>query len=143
MQNLYNYLKTFGRVRANAPLSKYSAFKIGGPAEFLIEVREPDKLSQLLNFVAGEGINYFILGGGSNVLFPDVGLPGVVVKFNATEVKIENGIVMAAAGADLSAVVQAATAAGLTGLEWAAGIPGSVGGAVRGNAGAHYAFTGG
>lgn len=143
MPALNKELQKFGRVKINAPLAKFSSFKIGGPVEFLIEVAETDKLVALLNFLSGEGIDYFILGGGSNVLFPDEGLRGAVIKINNEQLTTNNLTIEAEAGVKLSDVVGASIQAGLTGFEWAAGIPGSVGGAVRGNAGARYAFCGG
>lgn len=143
MDTLSHHLKSFGRVRPNTPLAKYSSFRLGGPAQFLVEVSETDKLVALLNFLAGEGIEWFILGGGTNVLFPDEGWQGAVIKIEDSRLKIKNSVIEASAGALLSAVVEASIREGLIGFEWAAGIPGTVGGAVRGNAGARYAFTGG
>lgn len=143
MQELYKQLKQYGRVKVNAPLAKFSNFKIGGPADFLIAVNETAKLVSLLNYLSGEGIDYFILGGGSNVLFPDDGIRGVVIKIKNQKLKIKNQTVEVDAGVELNELVRFSIQNKLTGLEWAAGIPGTVGGAIRGNAGAHYAFTGG
>ncbi|MBI2443794.1 MAG: UDP-N-acetylmuramate dehydrogenase [Candidatus Magasanikbacteria bacterium] len=139
MLGLLKELKNFGRVRANAPLAKYTTFKIGGPAEWLVEVSDNDQLVALLNFVSGEGIPYFILGGGSNLLLPDEGLPGVVVRNLVSAARAEGDKLAASAGYSLGDWVNLSVAHSLTGLEWAAGIPGTVGGAVRGNAGARYA----
>ncbi len=143
MQAFYTELKKFGHVRANAPLAKFTSFKIGGPAEFLVEVDDTAKLSELLRFVSGVGVDYFVLGGGSNILLPDEGLPGVTIKMNNEQLTINDTSIEVDAGAPLSKVVEAATANSLVGFEWAAGIPGTLGGAVRGNAGARYAFCGG
>lgn len=143
MMTLSKQLREFGKVKANASLAKFSKFKIGGPAQFLVTVENVEKLAGLLGFVSGEGIPYFILGGGSNVLFPDDGFEGVVIKVKGEKPEVQGEVIEVSAGADLSSVVDTSVAAGLTGFEWAAGIPGSVGGAVRGNAGAHYKFAGG
>lgn len=143
MNDLYKHLKSFGRARANASLAKFSSFNIGGPVDFLLTVSKNEELVKALNFLTGEGIEYFIMGGGSNVLFPDEGLRGVVIEVKSKELRIKNNIIEVEAGVKLSDVVSASIQAGLTGFEWAAGIPGTVGGAVRGNAGARYAFTGG
>lgn len=129
-------LKTFGRVKTNVPLAKHTTFKIGGPARFFIEITESEKLVGLLNFLREEGMEYFILGGGSNLLFPDSGFDGIIVKISTTHYSLLSTIIVADAGAPLSRLVELAAAEGLTGLEWAAGIPGTVGGAARGNAGA-------
>lgn len=143
MDTLYSELKKYGHTRANVSLAKFTSFKIGGPAEFLVEVDDTDKLVQLLQLVSGEGLDYFILGGGSNLLLPDEGLPGVTICIKNQELRIQHNDVQVSAGVPLAKVVEAVTTHGLTGFEWAAGIPGTLGGAVRGNAGARYAFCGG
>jgi len=136
MQELYKQLKEFGHVKINESLAKHTTFKIGGPADFFIEINDNDKLVELLNFVNGAGIEYFILGGGSNMLFSDSGFKGVVIKVKTTKLKTENETIIAEAGVLLSQVVTEASKNSLSGLEWGVGIPGTVGGAVRGNAGA-------
>lgn len=137
MDLLYTELKKYGQVRANEPLSKHTTFKIGGPAKYVVTVSEADKLPALLNFLSGAGESFFILGGGSNVLAPDDEFNGVVIIIACTRCRTDKNEISVEAGALLSAAVNEATAHGLSGLEWAAGIPGTVGGAVRGNAGAH------
>ncbi len=134
---MYKKLKEFGIVKTNVFLSKYTTFKIGGPAQFLVEILDTKKLVEVLNFLSGEGIEYFILGGGSNVLWKDEEFEGVVVRIMNRELRImDNGIIEAGAGTPLAVVVNTAVQNNLSGLEWAAGVPGTVGGAVRGNAGA-------
>ena len=136
MDSLYKELRKFGKVKANAPLSRCSTFRIGGPAQFLVEVDNNDNLISLLNFLSGEGVNFIILGGGSNFLFSDEGFAGVVIKIKSAEIKVEDETIVCEGGTMLGAVVSLAGQNSLSGLEWAAGIPGTVGGAVRGNAGA-------
>ena len=136
MSELYKELKKYGSVKANVPLSRFSTFKVGGQVEFLIEVKENDKLIGLLTFLNEQAIDFFVLGGGSNVLLPDSGLKGVVIKIATSEVKTEENIIEIQAGVPLAMIVALATKNGLSGLEWAMGIPGTIGGAVRGNAGA-------
>ncbi|KKQ28203.1 MAG: UDP-N-acetylenolpyruvoylglucosamine reductase [Candidatus Magasanikbacteria bacterium GW2011_GWC2_37_14] len=136
MQELYKQLKEFGHVKINESLAKHTTFKIGGPADFFIEIIDNQKLIELLNFVNGAGIDYFILGGGSNMLFNDQGFKGVVIKVRTRKLITENNIIMAEAGVLLSKIVVEASKNSLSGLEWGVGIPGTVGGAVRGNAGA-------
>lgn len=133
---LYKNLKTYGTVKLNVPLAKFTTFKIGGPADLLVIVTEREKLVALIKFLSGEGLSYFILGGGSNLLLPDDGLRDVVIKVESRKSKVEGHIIEADAGVSFGVVTMLAVKHGLTGLEWAAGLPGTVGGAVRGNAGA-------
>ncbi|MFA7653472.1 MAG: UDP-N-acetylmuramate dehydrogenase [Candidatus Magasanikbacteria bacterium] len=137
MDALYEQLKNYGHVRANVSLARFSTFKIGGPAKFLIEIKEADNLVAVLNWLSGEGVEFFVLGGGSNILFPDEGLDKVAIKIQSTKYQIQDIKIIADAGVSLAQIVNEATQAGLTGIEWGAGIPGTIGGAVRGNAGAY------
>lgn len=143
MDYTYKQLQKFGKVKTGALLSKFSSFKIGGPADYFLIVNKKEDLVGALKFITAEGVDYFILGGGSNVLFSDDGFRGVVVQNKTSQIKVDGNKITADGGAELSKLVESATGAGLSGLEWAAGVPGSVGGAVRGNAGARYAFASG
>lgn len=136
MDSLLNELKKYGRVKTNALLSRHTTFCLGGPAKYLIEVEAREKLVELLSFLSGAGHSFFILGGGSNLLLPDEGFDGVVVKISSNELIIADKVVLAEAGVWLGRALDLAVKNSLTGLEWAAGIPGTIGGAVRGNAGA-------
>ncbi len=137
MQEIYQQLKQFGHVRLNEPLAKHTTFKIGGPADFFVEISKTDELVDLLNFLSGEGVEYYVLGGGSNMLFNDEGFRGVVIKLRTKNLELRtNNTIVVDTGVLLSLVVVEALKNGLSGLEWAVGIPGTVGGAVRGNAGA-------
>jgi UDP-N-acetylmuramate dehydrogenase len=136
MDSLLTELKKYGETKTNAPLKKHTTFKTGGPGNYLISADNTDKLIAVLNFLTGEGVPYFILGGGSNVLFSDRGFDGVVIKIATAGLVAAGDEITAEAGAALGAVVNLAAQNSLTGLEWATGIPGTVGGALRGNAGA-------
>ncbi|HLC69572.1 MAG TPA: UDP-N-acetylmuramate dehydrogenase [Patescibacteria group bacterium] len=136
MQEIYKTLKNFGKVKANVPLARFTTFKIGGPAKFYIEVGDKVKTIELLNFLSGEGIAFYILGNGSNVVFPDDGYDGVVMRLKNDVINLDGTTITAGAGAALASVVNLALQNSLSGIEWAAGVPGTVGGAVRGNAGA-------
>jgi UDP-N-acetylmuramate dehydrogenase len=136
MNTLYTHLKQFGHVKPNALVAKLTTFKIGGLVQFLIEVPEADKLVELLKFLTGEGIPYFILGGGSNMVWQDELFEGVVIKVESRKSKVESDRVTVDAGMPLASVVTTFMQHSLSGMEWAAGVPGTVGGAVRGNAGA-------
>ena len=136
MQELYKKLKDFGKVRLNKTMDKQTTFRIGGPVFALIEIDETEKLVKLLDFLRGENQEYFILGSGSNLLWKDDEYEGVVVKIKTKNLKVENDVVEVDAGVPLAQLVNTATQNELKGMEWGAGIPGTVGGAVRGNAGA-------
>lgn len=129
-------LKSLGQVKLNEPLSKYTTFKIGGPADVFLLIRSTDALVQAFQYMEGEGIPFFVLGGGSNMLVRDEGFRGVCVKVVAQELHIDGTTVTADAGCITAEVAQASIKAGLTGFEWGVGVPGTIGGAVRGNAGA-------
>ncbi len=142
MDGIYTELKKWAHVRVNSPMAKHTTFQIGGSVDYLVEVENNEKMVEILNFVNSEGIDYFLLGGGSNLLWQDDPWTGVVLKINNTTCQIEGETIVASAGVPLALVVMTAVKQGFTGLEWAAGIPGTVGGAVRGNAGAVDSDTG-
>lgn len=122
-------------------LARYTAARIGGPADWLIEVSSADELASTASRLWELGAPFIVLGGGSNVLVSDAGVREVVVINRARQVRFEgqaeSPAVWAESGANLGLVARQAAQRGLAGLEWAAGIPGTVGGAVFGNAGAH------
>ncbi len=129
-------------IQKNIPLTPLTTFRIGGPAKFFVAVKNEEELLEALDFAKKENLEIFMLGGGSNILFSDKGFDGLVIKVQETRDKIQKGIKNAGevieywAGESLSGVVNFAKKSELTGMEWATGIPGTVGGAVRGNAGA-------
>lgn len=133
---LYKKLREFGKVKINEPLAKHTTFKIGGNANLFVIVDSIDKLTSLLKFLNGEGVNYFILGGGSNMLASDNTFGDIVIKIIAKQMKIENDLVVVDAGCPTVEVAQNSVKENLTGFEWGVGVPGTMGGAVRGNAGA-------
>lgn len=137
MDTLAKELKNYGQVKSSQQLSRYTTMKVGGPAKYFIIVNQTDKLVELLNFLLGEGIRYQILGGGSNILFSDEGFDGVIIKIETSKKSVVSEEIIAEASALLGGIVQLASQNGLSGLEWASGIPGTIGGAVRGNAGAY------
>lgn len=122
-----------------APLKQYCSMKIGGACDLLVKPNSEGMLAELIPLCRGEGIPYFILGRGSNVLFSDSGFRGVVIRIGSElgGVTVEGSTIIAGAGAALSAVCAAALEQGLSGAEFAYGIPGSVGGALYMNAGAY------
>lgn len=122
----------------DASLAGYTTFKIGGPADLLvIALRVPD-LMQLVNLAREAGIPNFLLGGGSNVLIGDAGVRGLVILNHCRQITFaEAGLVTAESGASLAGLARRTIQQGLAGLEWAVSVPGTIGGAVVGNAGAH------
>jgi UDP-N-acetylmuramate dehydrogenase len=127
-----------GIIRFDEPLSQHCSFRIGGPAEFFCEPQNIGQLIALLDFTLTNRINYFILGKGSNLLISDKGLDGLVVSTsNLNKLSHDDTCLSAWCGASLKDLCGLALELGLTGLEFASGIPGSVGGAVFMNAGAY------
>ena len=122
------------------PMKNHTSFKIGGPAAALCAPKNRRQLRELVGFVQREGVDSWYIGNGSNLLVSDEGLNGVAILLDSSfdgEIELDGTVLLAPAGKKLSAVCAAACAAGLTGLEFAYGIPGSVGGAVYMNAGAY------
>lgn len=126
----------------NILLSEYTTFRIGGPADYFYIAKSEDDLSGALNLAGQKKLPVFILGGGSNILVSDKGFKGLVIKIQMTKLKFQikskgqMSKIISGAGITLASLVQQSVKAGLTGLEWAVGIPGTLGGAIRGNAGA-------
>ncbi len=128
------------KVTKQADMSRYTSFRVGGPAELLVEPNSTEALSGLLKACKQEGVKPLVLGKGSNVLVPDSGLKNVVLLLGEAFSKVEycgNNMVRAQAGASLTKLCRFALDYSLTGLEFAYGIPGSVGGAIYMNAGAY------
>jgi|SRR5579884_1174581 len=116
----------------NEPLDRHTRFGIGGPARYYLECPSETCLAEAL--AAGDAI---VIGGGTNLLVADDGVDGTVLRYTANSIEVSGTHVRAEAGADLQALVDATIAAGLSGIHTMTGIPGSVGGAVYGNAGAY------
>ena len=122
------------------PMKNHTSFKIGGPAAALCAPKDRQQLRELVGFVQREGVDSWYIGNGSNLLVSDEGLNGIAILLDGGfdgEIELDGTVLLAPAGKKLSALCAAACAAGLTGLEFAYGIPGSVGGAVYMNAGAY------
>lgn len=127
-------------VEYNASMSKYTSFKAGGKADLLITPDSISSLREIIAFCKANAIHYFILGNGSNVLVRDSGIDGAVIRLGAKLSKIalkDENTIIAEAGASLKSICMFALEHSLTGLEFAYGIPGTLGGAVYMNAGAY------
>ncbi len=118
------------------PLSRHTTYKIGGPARWFARIRQYQDLKEALEFQKSHQAPFTVLGGGSNVLVSDEGFDGLVMKMEDKASEIKGTKIVASAGAILAMIAHQAVEAGLTGMEWAFGIPGTLGGAVKGNAGA-------
>jgi UDP-N-acetylmuramate dehydrogenase len=126
-------------VKENVSLAPYTSARIGGPADVLIAAGSADDLARIIKLLWKLELDYFMLGGGSNVLVSDRGVRGVVVLNRAKGVRFHSGdepSVTAESGVIFSNLANRCAAKGLGGLEWAATVPGTIGGAVYGNAGA-------
>lgn len=141
-QNLLNELYRIvgeDNVKLDEPMSKHTTFRIGGPASYFVTPMDTEKLSQVVVLCKAERVPFFLLGHGSNILVSDKGIGGVVIQLykNYAKFSIEGNLVKAEAGIMLNKLGQEIRDAGLTGFEFAAGIPGTLGGAVMMNAGAY------
>ena len=141
-QNLLNELYRIvgeDNVKLDEPMSKHTTFRIGGPASYFVTPMDTEELSQVVVLCKAERVPFFLLGHGSNILVSDKGIGGVVIQLykNYAKFSIEGNLVKAEAGIMLNKLGQEIRDAGLTGFEFAAGIPGTVGGAVMMNAGAY------
>ncbi len=137
MTNMLSQLKMiFGdRFKENEPLAKYTNFRLGGPARWFVDTKTVEEIQQALEIAKKNQVPWFVLGGGSNTLVSDKGFEGLVIRIVMRHHTIQGTSVVAEAG-DISVALARATAeAGLAGFTWAISLPGTIGGAVRGNAG--------
>lgn len=136
-------------IKEQVQLAAYTTMKVGGPADYFATVTTVDQLIKLVRWARQTELPYFVLGGGSNILIGDAGLRGLVIYNRCRAVQIqaapllcmgpvdERPYLFAESGAAMAGAARASIKAGLSGLEWAVSVPGTVGGAVVGNAGAH------
>lgn len=124
-----------GRLRENVLLSEYSTFRIGGPARYLIEVDNAEDLKKVIQKVLELNLQFIVIGGGSNILFSSKGYNGLVIVFKSNNTfSINDNLIEVDASVSLNYLINKLN--NYTGLEWAVGIPGTVAGAINGNAGA-------
>lgn len=121
------------------PMQKHTTFRIGGAAKYFAMPKNVDEIQTLISYCQNQNISYCVLGNGSNVLFTDAGYDGMIIQIGSamSEIRVDGTAVYVQAGAILAKVAKLAYEAGLTGMEFAAGIPGSIGGAIVMNAGAY------
>ena len=142
-QSIYKlFHDTFGDdFEIEVPLSRYTTSRVGGPAQMFLTVHAAEALQKAVDLAYSKHIPYFVLGGGSNILVADAGIFGLVIMNRARLVSFRhigaNVICFVESGMNLSSLARQCIAKGLGGLEWAVSVPGTVGGAVVGNSGAH------
>ena len=138
MKDLFSHVVGENNVKLNEPLSAHTTFRIGGPCDAMVFPHSVDELAAVVRICKREGLDYFVLGKGSNILVSDKGVRGVVIATECLRALfIQDNAVCASAGLSLINVSKACAELGLSGLEFASGIPGSIGGAAYMNAGAY------
>ncbi len=125
----------------NVLLKNYSNYKIGGPARFFLKTKNVEEIGKAIEKAREYNNRVFILGGGTNVLFSDGVFNGLVLKPEINFIKKENDLIKVGAGTSMTELIDYFLEKGISGLEWAAGLPGTLGGAIRGNAGAFRGET--
>ena len=139
-----NDLLESGVLQQQVCLANYTTWRVGGPAEWLAEPSDAEQCLRLLQWAQKEGLKTRVIGAGSNLLIADAGLPGLTLcmrRLQGSQLDAESGLVKALAGEPLPTLARRAARLGLHGLEWAVGIPGTVGGAATMNAGAQGGST--
>lgn len=141
MDKIYNEMLSVlskEQIYLNEPMSKHTSFKIGGMADIFVKPRNIDELKNLIKLAKENNIQTTVIGNGSNLLVKDGGIRGIVIKPDFKEIEfLEDNKVKVGAGVLLSKISNEAYKKGLSGLEFAIGIPGTIGGAIRMNAGAY------
>ena len=133
-----NELLKYGKVKENIDLKNYNTYKVSSFAKYFVDVKDENSLVSLINYLETNNVKYMILGNGSNVVLPDETFDGVIIKLGGlNKIDVDDDEVYVEAGVMLPKLVNETVSNCLTGLEWASGIPGTVGGAVVGNAGAY------
>ena len=122
-------------IKENVLLASCTIYKIGGPARYFTEVKNADEIKEAIQCAEEKKIPFFVLGAGSNMLVSDRGFDGLAIRMSGGEVKTDGERLIADAGVMMARAVMESARAGMSGFEWGVGIPGIVGGSVRGNAG--------
>ncbi len=128
-------------ITENEPLAKYTSWRIGGPARYFANATSAEELRAALGWARERELPVHLLGGGTNILARDGGFPGLVLRYRAQELRVEPGAdgarAWVAAGAPMAGTARRLAGLGWAGLQWAEGLPGTIGGAVFGNAGCY------
>ncbi len=135
----YNFDKNLGEFLENEPMKNHTSFKVGGPCELFVRPKDEKSLIEILKIIRKNNYNFYILGNATNVIVKDQGYKGIIIsiKNRLKDVKVDGLKITAGAGLSLKELSQTAYENSLSGLEFANGIPGTVGGAMTMNAGAY------
>jgi len=123
-------------IQENIELKPYTNYKIGGPARYFVSAKNEQDVVDAVAWAKDKDVPVFILGGGTNLLVSDSGYDGLVINVALDSSSLRGARLVTGAGATVAALVDTTTEAGLSGFEWAGGLPGTIGGAIHGNAGA-------
>ena len=139
IQRIYARLQARKMCLANEPMSRHTTFRIGGPADYFVTASCADEIREIIGICLRNSVPYYIMGNGSDLLVGDRGFRGVIIQIfkKMNKIRVEGERIFVQAGALLSKTAAAACEASLTGMEFASGIPGTMGGALRMNAGAY------
>lgn len=121
----------------NEPMMSHTTFRIGGPARYFVQVATIEEVKQTIDWAQTRAVEYKVIGGGSNLLIADSGYNGLIIKYFGGNINVNRDELEVGAGVPLTLAMNEALNAGLAGLEWAVGIPGTIGGAICNNAGAY------
>lgn len=130
-----NIQEKFRNIELNKSLKKLTTFKVGGNAKYFLEISNIEELQNCIKYCNKNNIDFLVLGWGSNVLISDDGFDGLIIKIKNSDIKLENNIFYVGAGLMLNNFLQFSIDKGCVGAEFLAGIPGTIGGAIYGNAG--------
>lgn len=129
--------KAFAGVTRDEPMAKHTSFRVGGPARLYVTATSAERLIEIVRFAQEQQIPFAVYGGGSNILVADEGFEGVIIQTGMRDIQIDGTNVKAEAGAITGMVARKTVEHGLGGFEWAVGVPGTIGGAIYGNAGCY------
>lgn len=130
------FIKEYPLTQKQKPLSPLTTLKVGGEADLFLELSRVEQLPRIMETASGLQIPVFVFGGGSNIVFSEDGFRGLIIQIKANQITVNKSEITAEAGAPVSLIIQKALQNNLSGLENLTGLPGTIGGAVRGNAGA-------
>ncbi len=125
------------KIQENVPLAPMTSFRLGGEAKYFVDVKTLEELKEALQFAKVKDLNFYVMAGGTNLLISDAGFDGLIIRMKISQAEVQDGLVEISAGTPLIKVVNFSAENGFAGIESLAGVPGSFGGAVRGNAGAY------
>ncbi|MEI7512125.1 MAG: UDP-N-acetylmuramate dehydrogenase [Candidatus Uhrbacteria bacterium] len=131
------YKQIIASATENEPMAKHTSFRVGGPARLYVVAPDVDAFVQAVQAAIQVQIPWYVYGGGSNLLVSDDGFEGVVIQIANRKISIEGNLITADAGAITAMIARQSVDAGLTGFEWAIGVPGTIGGAIFGDAGCY------